>query len=283
MAQAKSDLIMRWAIPRGVGAARNFAVQIRSNIAQTLGDYEESYRLLEKIAPSGSPTTGISCCAHMTFDFVQAAVASGRREQALTYLRSIQSVAPERFFPHLALLIGASAALVEESEPIRTELFERVLRAPAVEGWRSDAARVRLAYGEHLRRCGELDRSQRQLRLAGETFARLRAAPWSARAEAELSSTRAPAGSSPAQILLSVELSPHERQVALLASAGLTSRQIAERMLLSPRTVGTYLHRLLDKLGAADREDLRQLLWARQAAPGSESDCSGERQRNRAD
>jgi DNA-binding CsgD family transcriptional regulator len=51
-------------------------------------------------------------------------------------------------------------------------------------------------------------------------------------------------------------LTPREREVALLAAAGTPSREIAERLFLSTRTVDTHLARVYRKLGISGREGL---------------------------
>jgi len=56
------------------------------------------------------------------------------------------------------------------------------------------------------------------------------------------------------------ELTAQERQIAQLAAAGLTNKQIGERLYLSPRTVATHLHQLFPKLGVTTRAALRDAL-----------------------
>lgn len=57
---------------------------------------------------------------------------------------------------------------------------------------------------------------------------------------------------------LSGGLSAREREVALFASLGYSSRFIAERLHLSVRTVDTHLGHVYAKLGVEDRDGLRQ-------------------------
>ncbi len=59
-------------------------------------------------------------------------------------------------------------------------------------------------------------------------------------------------------------LTPSEREVAALAAAGQSSKAIAERLFVSPRTVESQLHRAYEKLGVSSRAEL--------------ADCAGRRQ-----
>jgi DNA-binding CsgD family transcriptional regulator len=55
-------------------------------------------------------------------------------------------------------------------------------------------------------------------------------------------------------------LTRREREVALLAAAGTPSREIAEQLFLSTRTVDTHLARVYRKLGVSGREQLAPAL-----------------------
>ena len=52
------------------------------------------------------------------------------------------------------------------------------------------------------------------------------------------------------------DLSPVEVEVVSLVSAGLTNRQIAARMALSPKTIEVYLSRIYVKTGNRSRVEL---------------------------
>ncbi|WP_244185680.1 helix-turn-helix transcriptional regulator [Mycobacterium marseillense] len=54
--------------------------------------------------------------------------------------------------------------------------------------------------------------------------------------------------------------SARERQIVLLVAAGLSNRQIADRLVISVRTVEGHLYRLFTKLGVNHRDQLVQLL-----------------------
>jgi FixJ family two-component response regulator len=74
-------------------------------------------------------------------------------------------------------------------------------------------------------------------------------------------------------------LSPREREIALLVARGMTNKQIARELGLTPGTVAQHLHRTFLKLkqfltpGAPEREMLTLLMSDSQARK------SGERQR----
>jgi DNA-binding CsgD family transcriptional regulator len=55
-------------------------------------------------------------------------------------------------------------------------------------------------------------------------------------------------------------LTPREREIALLAAAGASSRQIADRLVISVRTVDNHLQNAYRKLGITRRDDLSRVL-----------------------
>ena len=57
-----------------------------------------------------------------------------------------------------------------------------------------------------------------------------------------------------------VTLTPQQREIATLAAAGLTNKQIGERLYLSHRTVATRLYQIFPKLGVTSRAALRDAL-----------------------
>jgi DNA-binding CsgD family transcriptional regulator len=63
------------------------------------------------------------------------------------------------------------------------------------------------------------------------------------------------------------ELTARQRQIVTLAAAGLTNRQIAEKLTLSIRTVGNHLYGAYTRLGAGDRDALPGLTEPLAAQP----------------
>lgn len=55
-------------------------------------------------------------------------------------------------------------------------------------------------------------------------------------------------------------LTRREREIAVLAARGLTNQQIADRLIVSVRTVEGHLYRIGNKLGITNRRELAALL-----------------------
>jgi DNA-binding CsgD family transcriptional regulator len=96
-------------------------------------------------------------------------------------------------------------------------------------------------------------------RIAGELGARQRASLL--RAGATFLLARCPGAATPAVRGLAVmPLTRREHEVALLAARGLTSRQVAERLVVSARTVDNHLASVYRKLDISGREQLPDAL-----------------------
>lgn len=72
-------------------------------------------------------------------------------------------------------------------------------------------------------------------------------------------------------------LTRRERQVAWLAAAGRTNRQIAEALVVSPETVKTHIAHVLQKIGVRSKVDLRVFVVDLELRePGSLAEGEGE-------
>jgi DNA-binding NarL/FixJ family response regulator len=96
------------------------------------------------------------------------------------------------------------------------------------------------------------------LRRALDAFDRLGAAPWAARARAEVMATGLPSAPR-AEPALAARLTPQELQIARLAAQGRSNKDIAAQLFLSPKTVAYHLYKAYPKLGVAARTDLAAL------------------------
>ncbi|WSY48391.1 LuxR C-terminal-related transcriptional regulator (plasmid) [Embleya sp. NBC_00888] len=138
------------------------------------------------------------------------------------------------------------------------EHFEAALAVAGVERWPFEQARVQLSYGQRLRHGRATVEARRHLGDAFDTFRRLDATPWAARAGKELRAAGGVRGKLQAGGIAA--LTPQQREIAMMAAAGLTNKQIAERLFVSPRTVSTHLYQIYPKLGVTTRAGLRDAL-----------------------
>ncbi len=97
---------------------------------------------------------------------------------------------------------------------------------------------------------------------AGRGDSARRALALSGRFQAQCEDPRSPVLA--AVRLAPAELTRREREIVELASHGATNAEIAERLVLSVRTVESHLYRAMGKLGVGTRHELRSL----QAGPG---------------
>jgi len=63
-------------------------------------------------------------------------------------------------------------------------------------------------------------------------------------------------------------LTGRQREVAELVAAGLSNKQIADRLVTSVRTVEGHLYRACQRVGASSREDLAAIMRAGAAGAG---------------
>jgi DNA-binding CsgD family transcriptional regulator len=252
-----ADAIVEWGRPRGMQHHYWWACQIRGAVAVERGDFEEAYEQLIRISPPGTLAPYVPYALRVLVDLVEAAMRTGREVEAAAHVAAMQEANIAAVSPRLALLAGASAAMVA-SDDRAPELFQETLALPGVERWHFDLARVRLAYGERLRRNRAMTKARVELNAALAIYERLGARPWVDRTTTELRAsgqTKPRAGDNVLD-----RLTPQELEIATLAASGLTNKQIAERLFLSHRTVGGHLHRAFPKLGVATRAALRDAL-----------------------
>ncbi|GGZ27727.1 LuxR family transcriptional regulator [Streptomyces olivaceoviridis] len=256
-AAALTEEIVRWATPRGAHGARYFACHARALAALGNGDYETAYQHACTLSPPGTVAPYVPIAMWGTMDLVEAAVRTGREEEAAAHAAAMRASSMGGLSPRLELLVLACEALAAPGEE-SVALFERALSLPGPERWPFDAARVRLFHGERLRRLRATAEAREQLTQALEVFQRLGAKPWVARTAAELraSGLSAPTATRPGPVTLTAQ----ELQIATLAATGLTNKQIAERLFLSHRTIGTHLYQIYPKLGITSRAALRDAL-----------------------
>ena len=251
---ALTSQLAGWGGPRRALLLTQRAGHARALDAAGRGDFEAAYHNAAAVTPPGTlddTPQGL----WMLFDLVEAAIRTGRADLARAHVQALLDADVASLSPRLAMLVAGASALLDDAA---IDAFERALAVPDAARWPFDLARVHLTYGERLRRDRAARDARRHLSAARDIFSQLGAAPWAARARSELRATGQAAADDDRQA--PVTLTPQQRQIAALAAAGLTNKQIGERLYLSHRTVATHLHQIFPKLGVTSRAALRDAL-----------------------
>jgi len=172
------------------------------------------------------------------------------RERATEPLARFSDCARRADVPALEALAERCRALLEVGE----EAEQHYLTALKLHDGSFEQARTQLLYGAWLRRARRKSDARTQLRAAVDSLDRIHATPWAEQARAEL--TAAGATAPRTDWASSPRLTPQELQVARLAAQGLSNRDIAAQLFLSPRTVGYHLYKAFPKLGITSRSQL---------------------------
>jgi DNA-binding CsgD family transcriptional regulator len=116
-----------------------------------------------------------------------------------------------------------------------------------------ERARTQLLLGQLQRRQRQKESARATLREALQSFEAIGTTLWAGRARAEL----ARADVVPTHDLT---LTPSERRVAELAASGLTNKEVATALFISPKTVEANLVRIYRKLGIKTRAELGRII-----------------------
>ncbi|HMG42101.1 MAG TPA: AAA family ATPase [Acidimicrobiales bacterium] len=187
-------------------------------------------------------------------DLVEAAVRAGQPDRAQAPAADLERWAEHAATPTAQALALRCRALLDDdgAEGLLAEAVERCASP-------YDRARVQLLSGEWLRRRRRRTEAGTQLQAATEGFEKLGADRWAQRARTELAALGARPLARPHAADPATRLTPQELQVVRLAAAGLTNKEIAAQMYLSPRTIGHHLSNVFPKLGVSRRTELATL------------------------
>jgi DNA-binding CsgD family transcriptional regulator len=256
-ARVLADEVTRWAAPRGITSLLAGAHYASALAALAQSDFQTAHHQATRISPAGDIPAGQPYAAWALLDLVEAALRIDRPGDAAAHVAAVRQSGLASASPRLALLSAAAIAMTAPDEEAPA-LFDRALATEGAERWPFDRARVHLLYGDRLRRVRAVNAARVQLSAAVEEFRRLGAPTWADRAATALRATgqvRQGPNSHHYQ-----QLTPQELEIARLAAAGLSNKQIGERLYMSHRTVGSHLYRIFPKLGITSRAALGSAL-----------------------
>ena len=257
----------RHAVTTGLRAASYFALA-------------EAHAKLGHVAEANDAVTGARSCVPPDFLFMHTALslaggwamaASGRLSEAVTSARQAAQLARDRGQPtHELACIQAAAQWGDASQSARARELADALSLPLADAVALHAESLLAGDGEGLlaasaayRRIGDRATAAdaaAQASVAFDESQRHRRGLYAAALAKELAdqcgglctpALRTPAG---------IKLAGRQRDVVELVVAGLSNRQIAEKLVMSVRTVEGHVYRACQRVGAQSREELASIV-----------------------
>ncbi|MDQ1040308.1 DNA-binding CsgD family transcriptional regulator [Streptomyces sp. V3I8] len=261
LCRARAALARTQALERGLGLPAALALWALAFLDLSTGRYAASASRLRALAGFG-PGHGHRVIRHCAIPhYVEAAVRTGdtrvARSAHADYERWASVV---RSADDLALSARCRALLAtghEAADHYRTALD---LHAGGTRDF--ERARTELLFGGALRRLRRRTEARDRLHSALEAFEHFGSPHCAAEARAELRALGEPVRSSAGAPGTAGTLTSQQLTVARMAAEGATNREIASRLLLSPRTIDHHLRGVFNRLGIRSRIELVRLLAA---------------------
>jgi DNA-binding CsgD family transcriptional regulator/nucleoside-triphosphatase THEP1 len=227
----------------------------------SLGDYRAAIKALEPLLPPilAAPEATEILVAGFLPDAVESLIQLGRPSEAEPLIDALESNGRRLDRAWMlavggrcrAMLLAACGDLTGASEAVEAAMVEHDRLAMPFE-----RARTQLFLGQLQRRRRMKSVAAATLRSVEETFDVLGTELWADRARAELARVKVgpqnPGG-----------FSAVEQRVAELVATGMTNREVAAALTISPKTVETNLGRVYRKLGIRSRAELGRFIGQR--------------------
>lgn len=226
------------------------------------GRWDDALARLESVSAARMGLAGAMAMRTIP-DRIEAAVRAGRAEAARPALAAYEGWAARVNLPWIWPRLASCRALLAEGTTATTHFEEALAGAASARPF--DLARIQLLYGEHLRRERRRSDSRVHFRAALEAFEQLGAEPWAERARTELRASGETARRRDPSTI--EQLTPQELQIARLVAAGLSNKEVAAQLFLSPRTIDSHLRSVFSKLSISSRTQLARLPLAEEALP----------------
>jgi DNA-binding CsgD family transcriptional regulator len=248
------------ATARGEGMALGINEWATALLYNGRGRYSEALAAAQR----GCEHDDVGLFAWSLVELIEAGVRSGETDAASAALdRLSERTRASGTDWALGIEAGSRALLSDprDAESLYREAVERLERSRGV----VHLARARLLYGEWLRREHRRVDAREQLRAAYDRFNLVGAEAFAERARGELLAT----GETVRKRRDDTrdELTPQEKQIALLARDGLSNPEIGARLFLSPRTVEWHLRKVFTKLEIRSRRELSSALPSSDSEP----------------
>lgn len=233
------------------------------------GDYPTAFRLLRGLFSDDGVALHDHASHLAVADLALAAARSGHRLEGREILKRIavaDGQPDSRRSPRLGQLSARAKGILADPATVGGYAAD-ALDDQAGAQWPFERAQLQLEFGQWLRRRRRINEARPVLSAALEAFLALGARPWEERARTELRASGVAVPGALADPSRLREVTPQQLEILRLAAQGLSNREIAQRLFLSPRTVASHLYRSFPKLGVAGRNQLH-LLFPQPQVPG---------------
>ncbi|MBX7451081.1 AAA family ATPase [Mycolicibacterium sp. 3033] len=220
----------------------------------SLGNYEAAVRIFEPALSrlTNTPRATEIFVAGWVPDAIEALVHTGRLDDAEPLIRMLEHNG-RRLDRAWMLAVGArcrgmllaAGGDIDAAEKVVVRALDEHVRLPMP----FERARSLLVLGQVQRRRRAKSVAAATLGEALDIFDEIGTPLWADRARVEL--TRITSGAR-----VTAELTPSERRVAELLASGMTRREVAAELFISPKTVEATLSRIYRKLGIRSRAEL---------------------------
>jgi DNA-binding CsgD family transcriptional regulator len=235
---------------RGLGIVAEIAQWALALLELGSGRAEEAFGRAREISTTMAVFWG-------ALDRVEAAARAGERRTAHLWLEVFERWAESSGAAWARAVALHCRAMLCDDEGEARSLFSAALETHSEAARPFERARSELAYGEFLRRARQRVEARVHLRAALDGFEGLGASLWAERARVELRASGQQARKRDPSTR--AELTEQELQIARFVSQGLTNREVAAQLFLSPRTIDFHLRNVYRKLGISSRTALARL------------------------
>ncbi|MDU8999141.1 LuxR C-terminal-related transcriptional regulator [Streptomyces mirabilis] len=255
----RAEAARSYALARGLGLPAALALFALAFLDLSTGRFAASAARLRALAGFG-PGHGHRAIRHIaTPHYVEAAVRTGDTRVARAahadydhWARTVRS--PD----DLALSARCRALLASGAEAVEHYRTALDLHASGTRDF--ERARTELLFGGALRRLRHRTEARDRLHSALEAFEHFGSPQCAAAARIELRVLGEPVSPVRGADDLVARLTAQQLMVARMAADGATNREIAARLLLSPRTIDHHLRGVFARLGIRSRIELVRLL-----------------------
>ncbi|MBB6476566.1 AAA family ATPase [Sphaerisporangium rubeum] len=257
-AEAHAAQSARWARHVGTAAGLTYAAAAEAALAQARDDATRLLAAAEDLPPEyPSPEPGTHLLGPLRAD---ALSLLGRPTEACEALEEFlrRPMPPGRLSVQVCVArvrAQIAAASGDLAEAVRH--CHRAVPLARAAGLRLEEARLDLLMGGYLDASGRRAAAERALRAAYHRFTAMGAAAYAARTRQAAERAGLSLDGPPAAL---GTLTPAERAVVALVCEGLSNREIAERMVLSRKTIEFHLTNVFRRLDVPTRADLRRVV-----------------------